>query len=145
MKYSECPALFFISLVPPARIKQNLLQKSVVWKGKCCWTYPGCHAAFFPPLFRRHIKTMWHFKMLHIWLVLSPEHMHCLRLTKTLLSPYFYLVIYRQHWSVWANRHCYQIELKNCNAFIGTVRTERKYISKPRLSCFTLCFFFYFL
>ncbi len=84
-------------------------------------------------LFRRHIKTVWHFKMLAIWLVLSPEHMHCLRLTKTLLSAYFYQVIYRQHRLVLWYRQHYQIEMK---------KEQRQHIhtwwSKPKLCYFIL-------
>lgn len=102
-------ALFFISLLPAARIKQNLLQNvlpSSVWKGKCCWTYPGCQTGDFF-LSMRLIKTMWHFKKLPIWLVLSRKHKHHLTITKLPLSAYFYLAIYRQHkffTSIW--QHC---------------------------------------
>lgn len=88
-------SLLFSSFVPPARIKKNPLQyvlQSTIWKGKCGWIFRlSCSFVFF---FRRHIKTVWHFIMLHIWLVLSP-YMHCLRVTKTLLSAYFYLIIYK--------------------------------------------------
>lgn len=85
--------IFFHSLFPlyhlpdPAESSSNVL-KSTIWKGKCCWTHPGCHTGFFF-LSSRHTKTLWHFKMLHIWPELSPEHIHCLRLTKTLLFAYF--------------------------------------------------------
>lgn len=94
---------------------------------------------FFFLLFRRYIKTIWHFKMLEMWLLLSPEHMHCLRLTKTLLSAYFYLGIYRHH----TGKDCGLRLNWKAVLYVVPVKTPKIHTwNKLRRFCFNMCFFF---